>query len=168
MVNLERCSQISLYSFFANILQDFICFTVFTHSVPYIIYIISLGFEIISKLLVKLSHSGIKNCKQNPEFPSGSFFWTMVRSSQAEVFLGKVVLKICSKFTGEHPCRSVISINEITLRHGCSPVNLLHIFRTPCPKNSSEWLLLHYQRLSRLQTRTRNQTEKRLQVVFVV
>ena len=32
------------------------------------------------------------------------------RSSSSEVFLGKVVLKICSKFTGEHPCRSVISI----------------------------------------------------------
>ena len=23
-----------------------------------------------------------------------------------------------------------------------SPVNLLHIFRTPCPMNSSEWLLV--------------------------
>ena len=32
------------------------------------------------------------------------------RSSHPEVFLEKVVLKICSKFTGEHPCRSVISI----------------------------------------------------------
>ena len=49
---------------------------------------------------------------------------------------------MCSKFTGEHPCQRAISINlqsnviEITLRHGCSPVNLLHIFgilflRTP-------------------------------------
>ena len=28
------------------------------------------------------------------------------RSSRAEVFLGKGVLKICSKFTREHPCRS--------------------------------------------------------------
>ena len=27
------------------------------------------------------------------------------RSSHPEVFLGKVVLKICCKFTGEHPCR---------------------------------------------------------------
>ena len=27
------------------------------------------------------------------------------------MFLGKGVLKICSKFTGEHPCRSVISIS---------------------------------------------------------
>ena len=31
---------------------------------------------------------------------------------------------------------------EITLRHGCSPVNLLHIFRTPFPKNTSGGLLL--------------------------
>ena len=32
---------------------------------------------------------------------------------------------------------------EIALRHGCSPVNLLHIFRTPFTKNISGWLLLH-------------------------
>ena len=31
-------------------------------------------------------------------------------SSRPEVFLRKGVLKICNKFTGEHPCRSVISI----------------------------------------------------------
>ena len=31
---------------------------------------------------------------------------------------------------------------EITLQHGCSPVNLLHIFRTPFTKNISGWLLL--------------------------
>ena len=30
--------------------------------------------------------------------------------SRPEVFLGKGVLKICSKFTGERPCRSVISL----------------------------------------------------------
>ena len=73
---------------------------------------------------------------------------TIPRSSPSEVFLRKAVLKICSKFTREHPRRSVISIkllcnfNEITLRHECSPVNLLHIFRTPFYKNISEWLLL--------------------------
>ena len=45
------------------------------------------------------------------------------RSNDLEVFLGKGVLKICSKFTGEHPCRSASSINllcnftETTLRH---------------------------------------------------
>ena len=70
------------------------------------------------------------------------------RSSHPEVFLGKDVLKIYSKFTGEHPCQNVISINllcnfiEITLQHRCSPVNLLHIFRTPFLKNTSKWLLL--------------------------
>ena len=32
--------------------------------------------------------------------------------------------------------------NKIALRHGCSPVNLLHIFRTPFLKSTSGWLLL--------------------------
>ena len=70
------------------------------------------------------------------------------RSSHPEVLLRKGVLKMCSKFTGEHPCRSVISIKlqsnfiEITLRHGRSPVNLLHIFKTPLLTNTSSWLLL--------------------------
>ena len=31
---------------------------------------------------------------------------------------------------------------EIALQHGCSPVNLLHIFITPFLKNTSQWLLL--------------------------
>ena len=49
----------------------------------------------------------------------------------------KDVLKICNKVTGKHPCQSVISIKllsnfiEIKLRHGCSPVNLLQIFKHP-------------------------------------
>ena len=68
-------------------------------------------------------------------------------SSYAEVFFVKDVLKISSKFTGEHPCWNVISIKflynfiEITLWHGCSLVNLLHIFTTSFSKNSSEELL---------------------------
>ena len=32
---------------------------------------------------------------------------------------------------------------EIALWHGCSPVNLLHVFRTPFPRNTSGWLLLN-------------------------
>ena len=61
------------------------------------------------------------------------------------------VLKICSKFTGEHPYRSMISIMlrsnfiEITLRHRCS-VNLMHIFRTSFPRNTSGRLLLNLYR----------------------
>ena len=62
--------------------------------------------------------------------------------------LEKVFLKIGSKYTGEHPCRSAISIKlqsnfiEIVLLHGCSPVNLLNILRTSFPKNTSGRLLL--------------------------
>ena len=65
-------------------------------------------------------------------------------------FLGRGVLKICRKFTGEHPCRSAISrklqskLIEIALQYGCFPVNLLHIFRTPFSKNISRGLLLNF------------------------
>ena len=75
-------------------------------------------------------------------------------SSRPEGFFAKGILKICSKFTGEHSCRSVISIKllcnfiKITLRHGRSTVNLLHIFRTTFPKNTSEWLLLSTEKVS--------------------
>ena len=64
------------------------------------------------------------------------------------MLLGKGALKICSIFTKEHPSRRAISIKllwnfiEIVLRHGCSPVKLLHIIRTPFPKNTSGPLLL--------------------------
>ena len=66
------------------------------------------------------------------------------------MFSGQGVLKICSEFAVEHPCRNVISIKlqsnfiEITLRYRCSPVNLLHIFRTPFLKNASGRLLLYF------------------------
>ena len=70
------------------------------------------------------------------------------RSSRPEVFLRKSALKICSKFTGEHPCRSAVSIKllcnfiKIVLRHGCSLVNLQHIIEIPFLKNTSGGLLL--------------------------
>ena len=72
----------------------------------------------------------------------------VIRSSHPELFLRNGVLKTLSKFTGEHPCRKVISIKlpctfiEIALRHGCSPVNLLLIFGKPFLKNTFGWLLL--------------------------
>ena len=49
---------------------------------------------------------------------------------------------------GEHLCQSVISIKlqsnfiKVALRHRCSPANLQNIFRTPFPRNTSDWLLL--------------------------
>ena len=79
-----------------------------------------------------------------------SFVW----SSRPEVLLGKGVLNICSKFIREHQYQSVISVKsllkshfgsnftEIILSHGCSPVNLLHIFRVPFPMNTSGQLVL--------------------------
>ena len=72
------------------------------------------------------------------------------RSSRPEVFLEKGVMKICSRFTGEHPCRSVILIKlqsnfiEIAFRRECSPAYLLHIFRTPFPKKTSGRLRLKF------------------------
>ena len=77
------------------------------------------------------------------------------RSSRLEMFLRKGVLEICSKFTGEQPCRSVISKKlrcnfvEVTLRHVHSLVNLLHISRTlsittpleDCVWKSFQWIV---------------------------
>ena len=61
----------------------------------------------------------------------------------------KGVLKICSKFTGEPPCQSAISIKllckfiDIALRHRYSPVNSLYMFRTHFCKNTYGGLLLN-------------------------
>ena len=74
-----------------------------------------------------------------------------IRSSRPGVLLRKRVPKICSKFTGKHPCGGAISIKlrsnfiEIALWHGRSPVNLLHIFRTSFPRNTSGWLCLNWE-----------------------
>ena len=55
-----------------------------------------------------------------------------------EVFLGKGILKICNKFTGEHPCQSVTSIKLLS-----NFVEImLHIFRALFPRNTSGGLLL--------------------------
>ena len=68
--------------------------------------------------------------------------------------LRSVLKNSCSEnmqqFIGEHPCRSAISIElpsnfiEITLRHGCSPISLRHIFRAPFPTRSFGLLLLYF------------------------
>ena len=89
-------------------------------------------------------------CENSEQLMSVNYFSkrALSRSSPSEQFLGKGIQKICSKFTGEHPCRSGMSIKlhcsflEIALRHGCFPVNMLHIFRTRFSKNTSEGLFL--------------------------
>ena len=45
------------------------------------------------------------------------------------------------KRSSEHTCRRVISIVEFTLWYGCSPLNLLHISKTPFHKNTFVRLL---------------------------
>ena len=75
------------------------------------------------------------------------------RSSPPKVILGKAVLKTWSKFTGEHPFRSLICLKllcnfiENALWHRCSPVNLLHIFRTTFCKNIPGGRLLTWRML---------------------
>ena len=76
-------------------------------------------------------------------------FYTSFRSCPPELFLGKGALNICSKFTGEHPCRRKHgcfqwNFIENTLRCGCSPINLLHIFRTSFYKNTYEGMFLEF------------------------
>ena len=93
------------------------------------------------------------------------FFWfkSMVTKKKQELNLLPFIVKfpegvlqrcshkmviICSKFI-EHPYQIVISVKvkssfiEITFRHGCSPVNFLHIFRTPLSNNTTGGLLLN-------------------------
>ena len=77
---------------------------------------------------------------------------TRFGSSHPEVFLGQGVLKICSNFTGEHLCRSVISIKlqsicwrrilkyyveeRIFNTYTC----FLYLFFETCTRNLKEWL----------------------------
>ena len=87
-----------------------------------------------------LTHTVFMKCSALNDFSlirAGRFFQDGVlnyTSSCPEVVWRKGVLEICSKFTGEHQCRWVISIKllcnfiEIPLWHGCSTVNLLYIF----------------------------------------
>ena len=53
------------------------------------------------------------------------------------MLLGKSVLKRCSKFTEEHPCRSVISI-EMALQRGCPEVFLGKGVLKMCSKFTGE------------------------------
>ena len=59
-----------------------------------------------------------------------------------------VLIKRCSKniqkiyWRTSTPKFDINSFIETTLRHGCSPVNLLHIIRAPFPKNTFGQLLL--------------------------
>ena len=61
------------------------------------------------------------------------------RSSHPEAFLEKGVLKTCSKFTGEHPCRSLISIKLL-----CNSIKITFPHRCPSYRCSSvtQWVTI--------------------------
>ena len=126
--------------------------------------------------------SSLKSFFSLAMFPAGRIYvvkawetwetWkTIFRSSPPKDLLWKGVLKICLKFIQEHPCRSVSSIKlqsnciEISLRHRCSPVNLLYIFRTTfirTPMESSFWILqwrfLKWEKVKNIQSQPKKST----------
>ena len=107
---------------------------------PVISIVLNTNFDKCKRLFLNTEYDQRRN-QVSLKLPS-------LRSSHPEVFLGKGVLKICSKFLVEYPCQSAISIKllcnfiGIALRHECSPESLLHIFRTPFPRNTYGRLLL--------------------------
>ena len=50
------------------------------------------------------------------------FRYEIFRSSSPKVFFWEAILQVSSTFTGDHPCRCVI-----TLLHGCLSINLPHL-----------------------------------------
>ena len=111
-------------------------------------------FAKLTKALLKKTSTSISNMKkrwivtEQVNYKKHYFSLKCPQKQPPRDVPRKRFLKICSKYAGEHPCQSVISVKsqnnfiKITLWHGCSPVNLLHIFRTPFTKNTSERLLL--------------------------
>ena len=76
--------------------------------------------------------------------------WTLFPHSEEQKQPSRGVLrKRCFKNTQQiyrrtpmTKCDLLCNFIEITLRHWCSPVNLLYILRTPFPKNTLKGLLL--------------------------
>ena len=99
-------------------------FLIFSYSVQFYAYFMKLvWFSIFrSDAKQKFQWKFVFHTKGSP-WQKMKWITKKCRSSPSEVFLGKDVLEICSKFTGEHPYQSVISIKllcnffEITFRH---------------------------------------------------
>ena len=98
-------------------------------------YLILLGFQINEKPLLIHILSHISRSKGQKHPPRG-VLWkshsenmqqSYRRTPMSKCDFNKVVLQIAI---------------EAAFRHGCSPVNLLHIFRTLFTKNTSGWMLL--------------------------
>ena len=71
-----------------------------------------------------------------------SFSWKYMQKQSTR----GIHIKRCSEKMQQIYRRTPMSkcnFTHFALRHGCSPVNLLHFFRTPFPENTSGWLLLY-------------------------
>ena len=130
-----------------NLIETRLCFELVTRGLE----IATCEFELITRrtaLVIRKSELVTRVLLFHKLYDVILFIVWGYRRNPPVVFLGRYVLKICSKFTGKHSCRSVTSITlfckfiETTLWRVCSPVNLLHIFRISFYKNTSGGLLL--------------------------
>ena len=98
-------------------------------------YFLTLGFLRIPSLV----NSQI-NKKATKKYVNGCYYYQLNRNTRPKMFLGKGERLYATNLP--MPKCELSPLIEVALRHGCSPVSLLHIFRTSFPKNSSGWLLL--------------------------
>ena len=109
----------------------------------YQIYDFYIYFIVITCLKLKNIFKNILN--EEAMHYASNFFFVSNRQKQSH---RDVLKKRCSENMQQIYRRTSMpklqsNFIEIALRHGCSPVNLLHIFRTPFPRNTSGWLLLN-------------------------
>ena len=93
-------------------------------------------------------------------FNANSTFFLFFRSSRAEVFCKKSVLRNFAKFTGKHLCKSLFFDKVAGLRlatllkkrllHSCFPMNFEKFLRTPFLTEHLRWLRLFFLSVSLL------------------
>ena len=89
-----------------------------------IVMLLSWYFGLLSKHFFQRTqqHDSWKKTQSNDKLQKQPFIGVLI----------KYVLKICSKFTGKHSCRSVVSIKScvgIMLLHGCYPKKFAAYFQ---------------------------------------
>ena len=111
-----------LFFLFLFIYQSFICFYLFT----------SRSYPFRSRF-----HLFLHNCRLSlPVYQLFLLVSICFTNISIHLFASKSFLLYSIRFS------AYVNIIEITLRHGCSPVNLLHIFRTSFLRKTFGWLLL--------------------------
>ena len=104
-----------------------------------------LGLEILRNETICSSKKGRGDCLEVVKCNGRQFDFKGFDEAEPAIQRCSYKNVLCSKFMGEHPRRSMklhCNFIDITLRQGCSPVNLLHVFRTLFPMNTSGRLIL--------------------------